>query len=456
MKYSCLLLVVIVLHTLVGMRLVFNKITYGTPGNSISITSSTIAGLSPGDTLQINPGTYTGFSMTGIHLQELQIMADGVTVSWGGGFSGATISSSSLFTLKGIYFYNGSYKGLQLDGNVDSCTIIASFRNFRDVVFYTSGLTYDGTAATRNNALDLQLTTDSTFGASVMHFGNTFWESHIHNCHIDSVIGTPIQAIEFYSGWHVYIHDNIFTKINMGGTNHNSIIYAAGQWFIYNNVVLDFQGECRLRPYTMDSTGTHKRDTSLFYNNFAWNSAKYGQAELQQFDADTNTNTTLPNVKMGDVLVFNNTAGRLRDVDFPGGGCQFTLEGFKGHGKIWNNAVVCPRTDADQSGLTAIVGTVINNAAGTLGRFDTSHNRFFLTFAASGLLDSTTGKISSTSPLVNAGVTVTGPGVPSIDADGRTRPQGAAWDIGRSEAILNSVGPRVIKKTNRLLINQFF
>ncbi len=457
----------IIIILLIGLAISASatKVTTGTPGTDIVITSTTVAGLSDGDTLQINAGRYTGFSMTGVH-KAIKIIGTGVTVDFNGSSAWATITTCSLFSLYDIYFYHGNYRGLELAGNVDSCLIKVSFRNFRDYVLLTTGLTYAGTAATRNNALDIQITSDSSSGAPVMHFNNRLWNSYIQNGTIDSVFGNT-QTIEFTGGGAttsvgggVIVRNITFTHCNKGGTNHNCLVYAAGEWEVYNITALDYQGDAvRLRPYTMDSSASHGIHTSVAYNIWGYGSDKYSICEIQHLPGDTTTNTNLPNIRTGYIWFFNCSGGRLRDglispqFEFTKGGCLMTLENsYRSVGNlIYNLAVVFPRTDADQSTVTSTMTAVINDAAGVISHYDTAGLRFYKTWSASGFTDSTTGAISSTSPLVNAGTPVSGYG---LDAFGRTRPQGSSWDIGRIEAILNSVGPVDTRRRGGRIINK--
>lgn len=411
---------------------VFTSLSFGTPGTALNIGASDVSTLVDGDTLLINPGSYQVGTISGIHKAIHIYAAPGtVIINANNGANVYEINTSSRFLLENWQFKNGTYRGLHLDGNVDSLTIRCSFRNYRDYVIIADGLTYAGTQATRNDGMEYQITSDSNSNSPVLHLANMQYNCNIHNCIIDSVIGTTNQMFEFL-GYNVTVAFCTFTNINIGGTSHNSIIYAAGKWSIHNNTRVNFQGEDRLRSYTIDSSATNPRDTSLYYDNFAFNSVKYGGAEIQQLPADTNTNTGIPNIKCGEYYISNCTAGRLRNLDFPGGGSEFTLEQTYSHNnRLYNSFVVFPQTDiADTSTLNSVTKTVINDEAGVISKFDTARNTWSNTWTGGGLADSTIGLLTKYSKLINAGNTQT---LFSTDIIGVVRPKLGAWDIGAAE-----------------------
>ena len=337
-------------------------------------------GLSTNDTIFLNPGIYD-YLLIKNHSSRIYIIgSDDVIIDYNGGLGYSLLYNNVDLYIENITFRNGEYRGLHVEGECDGNVIKnLRFRNIQDVQMIFKGLPdYDGTEATRRDSIIIDGSAVDNCNYNSIALPNAY-NSVVKNCVIDSTTGTQGTAIEISLGRDIDIFNNTFTNINLAGTVHNGVIVMSGEGRIFNNRCINYQGDfIRGRAYSIDRADAQDVGELLVYNNFVWNSRKYGFMEFQMFDT-TSTNTYGPGtVHSGRFKAYNNTAGRLRDIDYEKGGSMFSLYTFdRNDHEIKNNVVIFPRTDAPPANVNSQTTAIFNNISGTLHQVDTAKNFFF-------------------------------------------------------------------------------
>ncbi|MBK6610312.1 MAG: right-handed parallel beta-helix repeat-containing protein [Sphingobacteriales bacterium] len=337
-------------------------------------------GLSTNDTIFLNPGIYD-YLLIKNHSSRIYIIgSDDVIIDYNGGLGYSLLYNNVDLYIENITFRNGEYRGLHVEGECDGNVIKnLRFRNIQDVQMIFKGLPdYDGTEATRRDSIIIDGIAVDNCNYNSIALPNAY-NSVVKNCVIDSTTGTQGTAIEISLGRDIDIFNNTFTNINLAGTVHNGVIVMSGEGRIFNNRCINYQGDfIRGRAYSIDRADAQDVGELLVYNNFVWNSRKYGFMEFQMFDT-TSTNTYGPGtVHSGRFKAYNNTAGRLRDIDYEKGGSMFSLYTFdRNDHEIKNNVVIFPRTDAPPANVNSQTTAIFNNISGTLHQVDTAKNFFF-------------------------------------------------------------------------------
>ncbi len=423
------------------LLLVINTVSFGAhisvgsgSGELIIDNAFETYGLHTGDTIFINPGIYD-YLIVKNHTSQINIIGvENVIFDYKGSTLYSLLYNNKNLHFENFTFRNGTYRGLHVEGECDGMVIKnIRFRNIPDVqLFFTDLPDYDGSDSTRrdNITIDGVQVDQCSYNSIVLPWG---FNSVIKNCVIDSTIGTQGVAMYLHYCKDIQVYDNTFTNINLGGTVHNGVIVMSGEGRIFNNNCINYQGDfIRGRAYSMDREGPQDVGELLVYNNFVWNSRKYGFMELQSFDDTSGVNVYGPGtVHSGRFKIYNNTAGRMRDLDYERGGSMFSLYTFaRNDHEIKNNVVFFPRTDAPPEAVHSQTTAIFNMNGGSIDQVDTASNYYFTDW--SQLADSVQGNLLSTSLLIDKGVSI-----PYFDRDyaGVTRPQGAAWDVGRMEYV---------------------
>lgn len=273
--------------------------------------------LVPGDTLSIVAGTYDGFYVENSRFTD--------SVYFFGSDSGTTISGTGEFknckslVVAKLRWLNVSGRAMNLNTNCDSFTIrncsfirgVDYFIHLNDV----SGNSFD----------NFQIINDSFHACGFANCINTAGAKTknllIRNCSFDSTYGGPggpaacISITDMAQNYAIY--QNRYVNINLSCTDHTSVNFLVGWGAFHDNYCFNRQGDfVRFRPYWTDSSATKPHpDTTSCYNNRCVSAVKYADYELQQFAADTTTNTSVPNVRSGAFIGTNNTSlnGRTND-----------------------------------------------------------------------------------------------------------------------------------------------
>lgn len=274
----------------------------------------------PGDSLRFTAGTATGwFIQNSRFADSVYIKGSDSGSYFNGNCETNNCKSLVIINIKGHDLGNGT-RWMDFEANCDSITV----RNCRidrsvdyQVQLHASSLT---------NFDNFIFVNDTFRGCGFANVINTsaakMRNLQVYNCIFDSTYsasGAPAACISITDPAPNYsIHDNRYTHINLGGVDHTSVNYLAGSGSFYNNYCFDRQGDfVRFRPYWVDSSASSPTRTVTYcYNNRDVSARKYATFELQQFSTDTNTNTTVPNVKTGKFVGFNNTSGNGRTADY--------------------------------------------------------------------------------------------------------------------------------------------
>lgn len=419
-------------------------ITGQTKGNSITVGDGfgtliiddgfSTYGLSTNDTIFIKPGIYD-YMIVKNHNRRIYVMGnEGVIVDYKGSNLYSLLYNNVNLHFENITFRNGNYRGIHVSGECDGLVIKnIRFRDIPDVqLFFNELPEYDGTEATRRDSITIDGIQVDKCSYIAIHLTRGY-NSVIKNCVIDSTIGKQGMPIELTLCKNIEVFDNTFTNINIGGTVHNGVIVMSGEGRIYNNRCINYQGDfIRGRAYSIDRDNAQDIGDFLVYNNFVWNSTKYGFMELQMF-GDTSAAGVYGSgtVHSGRFKAYNNTAGRMRDLDYEHGGSMFSFYNFsRNDHEVKNNVVFFPRTDAAPDKVFSPLTSIFNNISGTINQVDTARNFYYTSW--SQLADSLYGNLLSTSELIDKGIEIN---EFYTDYLGTVRPQGTAWDIGCMEYV---------------------
>jgi poly(3-hydroxybutyrate) depolymerase len=420
------------------------------PGGCKVVWTSTPGSLVPCDTLKIKSGTYNYLYIANSRFDgDVYVLPSDSGVLFTGGW---TISNVKNIVFRDFKFKDIGGRALSIQNNTDSCVFERfNMHNIGDYCINIDGsaAAYDGTAATRFD--DLQFIDDSISKAGpanvFTHINAVTKNLVIRRAVIDSTTGSGSCIAFTDKSINVLIEDSKFTNINIGGTQHNSVMFIKGSGTIRRNYGFSIYGDfIRARPLTFDSTAGHSTPDSLWiYNNRMVSSDKYAFAEMQQGLGDTTTNTSLPNTRTGVGIFLNNTAGNLRSRDYwggvnnGGGGAMFDVYDWVRTPIFKNNlgfrtyldSVPDPANPPSQYNFDYMFhngGGVKPAGQPVFG--DTSNNLYRHIAAQLGINDTLTMKIADSSIARHAGTNIYSYKF-NTDFEGETR--GSSWDIGADQ-----------------------
>lgn len=326
--------------------------------------------------------------------------------------------------------FAASQRGFNFDTNSDSCTLrnsrIQRCADYGIVMFST--VTYDGT-----NSFDNMSFIDDTVRAignanAITTAGGTNNNGPVlknplfRRVWIDSTYGsTGSNGIQLSNrAYNLLIENCKFTHTNLGATAHNSLMYFQGFGIIRNIYSLDRQGDLiRARPYWLDSSASHSTtDTSWVYNIIDVGARKYATYEVQHLPADTTTNTNLPNVRTGIMIVCYISTFNTRTSDYfsfspstgGGAGTNDIYQYYRFRPVMRNclnvNAYLdtiahCPCGDYTFNYMAHDGGGSKPSGFGAMG--DTTGNKYSQSFVTMGIPDSLTARLILGSPAIDAG-----------------------------------------------------
>jgi hypothetical protein len=442
-------------------------VVVGGAGGALSYPNAqTSLGISAGDTIVIQPGSYTGFDFGNLRGTAL----DKIVITNGKGLveiSNPCASCSSdlnnavnvVFTgfgdsgiEYGFSFHDIGYRALQLDGHMDSTTIShCRFENVVDnaIQMNNASMVYDGTPGTLISGMKfLHLYAKNT--GTVVDWGNYAGAAdqmgvgrdiEIAYDTVDSCQGG--QAFRLNKVYDANVHHNTITNMGLGlTTSHPGIVFLRGDGKIHHNYVRNVWGVCA-RGFGSGLNGTGELDV---YDNIFLSSRKYSAVEAQTFSADISTDTTtIPWVGICNYLVYNNTMGNQSAADFTAAMVDvYTLVG--GKCEIRNNLGF---NIAKDKPYDPTVNYVYNLESPNPP--DTSNNIYRPNFVDEGLVDTVDCFLRPGSIAIDHGATLP---LVTDDFAGVPRPQGAAPDVGAREYDLTAaVQSRPLSRGARLTMD---
>jgi hypothetical protein len=419
------------------------KVLVGGSGGYLNYSNATSAlSLVPGDTIAIQPGTYSGFTfgnIRGTATQKIVIINNkGLVEITGSNASNLNTCSNVILTgngAKGIehgfYFHDINGRALQLDNTADSITI--SYAKFAKVSDYTIRINadkkYDGTEATLiENIRFLHLSFKKTgtpidwgnfaYGSDLTGCGR---EVEVAYCTIDSLSGG--DGVRLNKVFDVNIHHNRFTNTGLSLTStHPGTFYLRGDGIVHHNFFQNVWGNgVRSEGIGLNGTGE-----LIISNNIFLGSRKYSAIEVQTHPNDVTTSGT-PSTNSCHYKIFNNTMGNQSARDYSAGMVDvYSL--LEGKCEIRNNLGF--NIEKDKAHVTG--KNYIYNRQSPIATDvpDTSNNLYRRSFTQLGLEDTFDVYLQPNSLAIDKGMTLN---AITDDFEGIQRPSGSKYDIGARE-----------------------
>lgn len=394
----------------------------GLGSGNLSIDGKTL-NISGNTVIKIQGGSYQGIQVSNIQSEDnsiVRIENDGLVELVGdkqvsfSNIKNVVFSGSGTPGIeKGFVFRDkkSDVASVQLRNDINNFTFKnATFKNLDtyNVIAYDPGKIYDGSDATCSKNLKfLNIDCDNT-GTLIRFKGtasNGVLSGLLKNVEIAYVSfknsPTVGSAFVMENADSYNVHNNIIQSVNQNNSNHNGVFYLQGNGKFYNNIVRDHQGNA-LRTLTYSIGTTPKK--MLIYNNIVINSRQYGAFELQTY----NYNIIAGKTTFVNAEVFNNTCGNLlpKGGSFPaqildlyslfGGKCEvynnvgykFPLVGQSHSNFIWNEL-----SDTKATGF---------------------NNKYYESYQKAGIIDDSSFKLTSNSPLKHTGGSLVGRGLENI------------------------------------------
>lgn len=421
-------------------------------------------GLVPGDTIGIRAGTYRSLSfakLRGTAAAKIAIVNHGGVVKLTGACSGCSSNLTDAVNVVfsgagtpgieyGFQFHDQPYRGLQLNGNVDSTSVEhCRFENVADyVVRINANMKYDGTAATILEGLKFSHLFVKNSGAAI-DWGdyNTASDFIGVGRHIeihDNIVDSSQQGTGFRLNkvFEVDIHHNTLTRMGLGLTStHPGTIMLRGDGRIHHNLIRNVWGVAS-RNFGCGLGRTGKVDV---YNNIFLGSRKYSSIEANSLASDTTSRASVPFVGNCDYRFFHNTMGNQKAADFYSAMVDvYTLLGARC--EIKNNLGFHIATDRPFEPARNYVYNLLNPNPP-----DTARNLYRTNPSDLGLADTVDANLLPGSIAIDRGVVLD---LVTDDFSGIRRPSGAAPDIGAREHVATtrigarsarSVAPRLVR-----------
>lgn len=312
----------------------------GTGSGKLSVP----AGVVPGDTIAINPGTYTyaNFSnLSGVTIQNNGGLvtfspSDGVAAdNWSGNIDfgnnkNVTLIGNGAAGIKnGFRFLNQSFYGgciVVTPGN-DGC-VISNFDVINcnnDFIGNTNqgAYQYDGTTSSMVMHNCKVTNINSVNSAGIFENYKGYFTNIIYGCEFSFITmsgcttDTPINAVGIYK---TSLHDwSVYDSAGPGADDVGLFFIQGGSVQIYNNYVVGKRWGWLTR---IQQACLNTQDDSHVYNNIVVGSLCYGLMDFQQAGGSTGVFASAINVPggnttlvPGDVYIENNTCGDFANSD---------------------------------------------------------------------------------------------------------------------------------------------
>ena len=266
--------------------------------------------LQPGDTLSINPGTYSGFSLgnvAGTAARPITVTCDPKTV-----FTTAVPQSNDFRNLSHVCFENFRFETYN-----SNCMKIAGsshdllFKNFHitnasgySFHVYDPTKVFDGTKESTfyNFKWENVVVDGKTNGAAICNANyslanmiSVLLDFEVHKCtfrHFDNTAQAfPVIGLE--RCFNLEVHECTFSDIGMAESpiGHNVCIAIAGYLRAHGNrFTRQWSNDVRVWPLKLNALGYNGPDAvNRFYNNISWEKRKYPMYEhnhARQADLD--------------------------------------------------------------------------------------------------------------------------------------------------------------------------
>lgn len=419
------------------------KVLIGGSGGYLNYPNATTTlALSPGDTIGIKAGTYTGFTfekLKGSTSKPIVIINEKGIVSFTGNGSSylrdvnnVTFTGTGVFNTQGFHFHDINNRALQLENRVDSVTI--SHCKFDHVSDYTirvnASMKYDGTLATVLTRLKFLHLSFSKVGTPI-DWGNFAYAAdlvgvgkdvEIAYCTVDSL--DKGDGFRLNKVFNVNIHHNKLTNTGLQLVDtHPGAIYVRGNGQLHHNYFHNLWGNgMRLQGVGLDGTGTLQ-----IFNNIIVSSRKYSAIEVQTHPSDLSTVKTVPYMGSCNYYIDFNTMGNQSARDYHAGMVDvYTLGGAKCY--IRNNLGF--NIEKDQAHV-AHKNYIYNRQSQDAADIpDTSNNIYRRHYSNVGLADTLDCYLTAASPAIDKAITLANI---KDDFEGLARNQNKISDIGARE-----------------------
>jgi hypothetical protein len=402
--------------------------------------------LQAGDTLYINPGSYSGLSLgnlSGTAANPITVTCDPQAV-----FTTAVPQPNDFPNIAHVRFENFRFETynsncMRITGNSHDLL----FKNFHitDAAgycfhVYDPAKVFDGTRQSTfyNFKWEDMVVDGKTNGAAICNCNyslsnmiSVLLDFEIHRCtfrHFDNrVLAFPVIGLE--RCFNLEVHECTFSDIGMAESpiGHNVCIAIAGYLRAHGNkFTRQWGNDVRVWPMKLNALGYNATDAvNRFYNNISWEKRKYPMYEhnhVPQADIDKCSGYLS---RAASEIYFNTLYRSRKAAGSKDPYCATLVDVYGPDVTIKHNLVIEPEADAP---FDAAHNYVYHLGAGPQAGLTVDNNLVFGTWAAAGLVDTKTFMPSKNSPARRAG---TGRiGYISKDFFHHDRYAGGAADVG--------------------------
>jgi hypothetical protein len=364
--------------------------------------------LQPGDTLYINPGSYSGLSLgnlSGAAARPITVKCDPQTV-----FTTAVPQANEFPNVAHLRFENfrfEKYNSTCMTINGKSHDLLFKNFNISDASgycfhVYDAAKVFDGSkeSAFYNFKWEDMVVDGKTNGAAICNsnynLGNlrsVLLDFEIYRCtfrHFDnSVQGFPVIGLE--RCFNLDVRECVFSDIGMAKSpiGHNVCICVAGYVHAHGNrFTRQWANDARVWPMKLNALGYNGPDAvNRFYNNISWEKRKYPMYEqnrVPQADLDKCSGYFSP---AASEIYFNTLYRSRKAADSKDPYCGTLVDVYSPDVTIKHNLVIEPEVDAPfdpQKNYVCHLGT------GPQPGVTADNNLVLRTWAEAGLADTKT------------------------------------------------------------------
>ncbi len=406
-------------------------------------------GLQPGDTLYINPGTYSGLSLgnlSGSAASSITVLCDAKAL-----FTTATPQPNELPNIAHLRFENFRYETYN-----STCMRITGASHdllFKDFIIkdasgysfhiYDAAKDFDGTKASTfyNFKWENMLVDGKTNGPaicnanySLANMKSVLLDFEVYRCtfkHFDNT-AQAFAVMSFERCFNLEVHECDFSDIGMAQSpiGHDVCIGIAGYAKVHGNkFTRQWANDVRVWPMKLNALGYDGKDAiNRFYNNISWEKRKYPMYEhnhVRQADIDKSAGQLS---RTGSEIYFNTLYRSRRAADSKDPYVGHLVDVYGPDVTIKHNLVIEPEVDTP---FDPARNYVYHLGAGAQTGLTIDNNLVFETWAEAGLEDDKRFIPKKNSPALDA---ATGRvGFIATDHNNNGRYEGAAADLGAVE-----------------------
>jgi hypothetical protein len=405
--------------------------------------------LRPGDTLYIDPGTYSGLSLgnlSGTSASPITVSCDPKAV-----FTTAVPQANEFANITHARFENFRFETYN-----STCMKISGkshdllFRNFNikdasgySFYVYDPSKVFDGSKESTfyNFKWENVVVDGKTNGAAICNSNyslsnmiSVLLDFEIHRCtfrHFDNTkLAFPVIGLE--RCFNLEVHGCTFSDIGMAESpiGHNVCIAVAGYLHAHGNrFTRQWANDARVWPMKLNALGYNGADAvNRFYNNITWEKRKYPMYEhnhVPQADIDKCSGYLS---RTGSEIYFNTLYRSRKAAGSNDPYCATLVDVYGPDVTIKHNLVIEPEADVP---FDATHNYVYHLGAGPQRGLTVDNNLVFRTWAEAGLVDTKTFMPSTKGPVRDA---ATGRvGYITKDHYNHARHAGTAADVGAVE-----------------------